>query len=164
MVFHVIKFSKKCASRDWSERVHCISIEHAPYVTRVHCWDTVHAVYVIGTSTQFTIHFIKEIKKLVPGALLSYISTWKIFGNTREVREALAFGSCLSILLSSSWRFPRAYITQQCTQCVFYFFVKKRGFSFALSLGNLAKIFYQAILISYTVLLERLFCCTQFNQ
>ena len=26
---------------------------------------------------QFTIHFIKEMKKIVPGALLSYISTWE---------------------------------------------------------------------------------------
>ena len=42
----------KCARRDWSERVHYISIKHAPYVTRVHCWDIMHATYVIRTSAR----------------------------------------------------------------------------------------------------------------
>ena len=28
---------RKCVHHDWSERVHYISIKHAPYVTRVHC-------------------------------------------------------------------------------------------------------------------------------
>ena len=37
---------------DWSERVHHISIMHAPYVTRVHCLDIMHAAYVIGTSAR----------------------------------------------------------------------------------------------------------------
>ena len=44
------------------------------------------------------IYFIKEIK-LVARASLSYKSTQE-FKNTREVREALAFGSCFSALLS----------------------------------------------------------------
>ena len=47
-----------------------------------------------------------------------------IFKNTRELREAVAFGSCFSALLSCSWKFPRAYTTQQCTRRVFYFFIK----------------------------------------
>ena len=48
MIF--IKSSEKCARRDWSERVHYISIKHAPYVTRVHCRDIMLGGYVISTS------------------------------------------------------------------------------------------------------------------
>ena len=59
-----IKFSEICTRRDWSERVHSISVKHAPYVTRVHCQDKMHVGYVISTDerAQFTIHFIKEKK------------------------------------------------------------------------------------------------------
>ena len=40
-------------------------------------------------------YFIKEIKKVVPRALLSYVSTG-IFKNTREVRKSLAYCLCFS--------------------------------------------------------------------
>ena len=43
---------------------------------------------------QFTIYFIKEIKKLVPRALLSYISTW-------EFLRTLAKWLVVSIILST---------------------------------------------------------------
>ena len=36
-ISHFIKCSEKYARRDWSERVHYVSIEHVPYVTQVHC-------------------------------------------------------------------------------------------------------------------------------
>ena len=48
------------------------------------------------------LNFIKEIKKLVPRALLSYISTWEFLRTLEKCREALAYGSCLSALLSCS--------------------------------------------------------------
>lgn len=67
-IYLFIKCSEKCACHDWWELVHYISIKHAPYVTRVHRWDRAHAAYIIA---QFAIHFIKEINKLVPRALLS---------------------------------------------------------------------------------------------
>ena len=44
---------------------------------------------------QFTIHFIKAIKKLVPRTLLS-CKALGIFTNAREVREAFACGSRFS--------------------------------------------------------------------
>ena len=47
-----IRCSEKCARRDWSERVHYISIKHAPYVTRVHCRNIMHAAYVISISAR----------------------------------------------------------------------------------------------------------------
>ena len=34
---YILKCTEKCARRDWSEQVPCISTNHAPYVTRVHC-------------------------------------------------------------------------------------------------------------------------------
>ena len=80
MIFYVatIKCSEKCARRDWSERVHYISIKHAPQVTRVHCWDIMHEANVIDPSVHNSQYILlKEIKKLVPRALLSYISTWE---------------------------------------------------------------------------------------
>ena len=48
----LLKYSEKCAFRDWSERVYYNSIKHAAYVTRVHCWDIMQAAYVIGTSAR----------------------------------------------------------------------------------------------------------------
>ena len=32
----IIECAEKCACRDWSKRVHYISIKHAPYVALVH--------------------------------------------------------------------------------------------------------------------------------
>ena len=64
---------------------------------------------------QFTIHFIKEMKKIVPGALLSYISTWEFLRILVKCKKD-------SALLSCSKKFPRSYITQQWTRRVFYFF------------------------------------------
>ena len=61
---------------------------------------------------KFTIHFIKEIKNLVPRALLSY----KHLGIFKNTRASLHFSRVL--------KFSRAYITQQCTGRVFYFFNK----------------------------------------
>ena len=37
------------------------------------------------------------------------VPLWEIYKNTQEVREALAFASCFSALLSCSLKFPRAY-------------------------------------------------------
>ena len=73
-----IKCSEKCARRDWSERVHYISIKtralsHKSALLRYNAQSLGHRY----ERAQLTIHFIKEIKKLVPRALLSYISTWE---------------------------------------------------------------------------------------
>ena len=48
---------------------------------------------------QFTIHFIKEIKKACSSSILELYKHLGIFNNTREEREALTFGSCFSALL-----------------------------------------------------------------
>ena len=56
---------------------------------------------------QFTIHFIKERNKLVP----------------RAVREALAFGSCFSALLSCSLKTPKCLYNS-----IFYFFTKDHSY------------------------------------
>ena len=97
-LIHVIKCSEKCARRDWPERVHYISIKHAPYVTRVHCWDITHAAYVIGTSARNS-RFYKRSKKACSSSIADLYKHLGIFKNTRKVRETLAFGSCLSTLL-----------------------------------------------------------------
>ena len=48
---------------------------------------------------QFTIRFLKEIKKTCSSSLVESNKHLGIFKNTREVREALTFGSCFSALL-----------------------------------------------------------------
>ena len=47
--------------------------------------------------TQFTIHFTKGIKKTCSSSIVELYKHLGIFKNTREVREALAFGSCSSV-------------------------------------------------------------------
>ena len=74
----IMKCSKKCARRDWSERVHYISIKdralrHTSALLRYNARRLRHRY----ERAHFTIHFIKEIKKLVPRALLSYVSKWE---------------------------------------------------------------------------------------
>ena len=102
-IFFKIKCSKKCARRDWSERVHYIPIKHAVYVTRVHCWDIMHAAYVIGTSARYSRYLLqKKFKKTCSSSIVELYEHLRTFKNTREVREALSFGSCLSALLSCS--------------------------------------------------------------
>ena len=67
---------------------------------------------------QFTIHFIKEIKKLVPRALLSYIGTWEFRTLEKHKKHTLRL-----VLLRTSLvflKFPSADIIQQCTWRVFY--------------------------------------------
>ena len=51
---------------------------------------------------QLTIHFIKEIKKTRSSSIVKLYKHLGIFKNTREVRVALAFGSCFSSHLSCS--------------------------------------------------------------
>ena len=51
---------------------------------------------------QLTIHFIKEIKKTRSSSIVKLYKHLGIFKNTREVRVALAFGSCCSAHLSCS--------------------------------------------------------------
>ena len=54
---------------------------------------------------QFTIHFIKEIKKTCSSSIAEFYKHAGIFKNTREVQEALAFGSCsplFSLVLKNS--------------------------------------------------------------
>ena len=46
---------------------------------------------------QFTIYFIKEIKKLVPQALLIYISTWEFLGTLEKCEKHLPL-ACASLL------------------------------------------------------------------
>ena len=48
------------------------------------------------------LYFIKVIKKLVPRALLSYISTREFLRTREKCREARAVGKCLSALLECS--------------------------------------------------------------
>ena len=127
----IMKCSEKCTRRDWSERFHHISIKHAPYVTRVHCWDLMRSLRHRYERAQFTIHFIREIKKTCSSSIVELYKHLGIFKNTREVQEALTWGSCFSALLSCSQKFPRAYITQQCTRCVFYFFNNGSGFEWS---------------------------------
>ena len=67
---------------DWSEQVHYISIKHARYITQVHCRDNTYSLHHQYERMQFTIHFIKEIKKLIPLALLSYKSSSDFLKNT----------------------------------------------------------------------------------
>ena len=50
----------------------------------------------------FTIPFTKEIKKTCSSSIVELYEHLRTFKNTREVREALSFGSCLSALLSCS--------------------------------------------------------------
>ena len=71
--------------------------------------------------------FYERNKKTCSSSIVELYKHLGIFKNTREVREALTLGSCFSALLSCSQKFPRAYITQQCTRCVFYFFNNGSG-------------------------------------
>ena len=50
----------------------------------------------------FTIPFTKEIKKTCSSSIVELYEHLRTFKDTREVREALSFGSCLSALLSCS--------------------------------------------------------------
>ena len=83
---NIVKCSEKCTRRNWSERVHYISMKHAPYVTRVQCWNIVHAATSSVRARAIHDKFYKEIKKFVPQALLSSISTWE-FLRTLEKSE-----------------------------------------------------------------------------
>ena len=65
---------------------------------------------------QSTIHFIKEIKKLFPRTLLSYISTWDFL---RTLEKCEKHSPHVSRVLN---KIPCAYITQQWIRRVFYFF------------------------------------------
>ena len=47
---------------------------------------------------QFTIHFIKEKEKLVPRALLSYISTWEFLRTHKKCKKHLP-SACASLFL-----------------------------------------------------------------
>ena len=51
---------------------------------------------------QFTIYFIKQIKRPCSSSIIELYKYLGISKNTLEVREALAFGPCISILLSCS--------------------------------------------------------------
>ena len=111
-ISHFIKCSEKCARRDWSAWVPYVSIKHVPYVTRVHCWDIYNASSLRHRyeRAQFTIHFIKEIKSLVPRALLRYISTCEFLRTRRLVllRSSLVFlkiHKCLYVSTMHSVRF-----------------------------------------------------------
>ena len=45
------------------------------------------ATSLVRARAQFTLHFIKEIKKLVPHTLLSYVSTWDILGTLEKCEK-----------------------------------------------------------------------------
>ena len=51
---------------------------------------------------QFTIHFIKEMKKNCSWSIVELYKHLGIFKNTREVQERPTFGLCFSALLSCS--------------------------------------------------------------
>ena len=72
---------------------------------------------------QFTIHFTNEVKKLVPRALLSFISTWKFLRTLEKCKKHSPSTRASPHLSRVLKKFPRACITQQCTRRVFYFFI-----------------------------------------
>ena len=51
---------------------------------------------------QFTTRFLKKIKKTCSSSIVELCKQLGIFKNTREVREAVAYGSCFSALLECS--------------------------------------------------------------
>ena len=133
MLFYIYYKMFREIRRDWSKRVHYISIKHAPYVTRVHRWRNVKWFY--GQSergyylnyfimrynarslrqryerAQFTIHFTNEVKKLVPRALLSYISTWEFLRTLEKCEKHEPSARACPLFSSVHKKFPRAYIT-----------------------------------------------------
>ena len=101
-VLFSITCSEKCARRDWSERVHYISIKHAPYVTRVHCWDIMHARTSSVRASAIHDTFYKRSKQTYSSSIVELYKHLGIFKKTREVREAIVLGSFFSALLSCS--------------------------------------------------------------
>ena len=88
-----MKCSEKCARRDWSERVHYISIKdralrHTSALLRYNARN-----YVIGTSARISRYIYKRNKKLVPQELLSYISTWGFLSTLEKYEKHSARGS-----------------------------------------------------------------------
>ena len=82
-----------------------------------------HAAYVIGTSARNSRYILQTKLKACSSSIAELYKHLEIFKNTREVQEALALGSCFSALISCFKKFPHAYITQQYTRRVFYFFI-----------------------------------------
>ena len=101
---NVIKCLEKCARRDWSERVHYISIKHrASYLhtsapSRYNARSLSHRY----ERAQFTRHFIKEIKKLVPRTLLSYVSTCDFLSTLEKYEKHSSADRASQALLSCS--------------------------------------------------------------
>ena len=72
-------------------------------------------------------YLAKELKKLFPSAMLSYVNQLGIVKNTLEVQEALAYGSCFSKHLSHVLKISAClYINQQIMHlvCFFCFLIK----------------------------------------
>ena len=53
--------------------------------------------------------------------MLSYRSTWEFVSTLEKCREALGCASCYSTLLSCTYKFPRASITQHSARTRFIF-------------------------------------------
>ena len=60
---------------------------------------------------QFTIHFTNEVKKLVPRALLSYISTWEFLRTLEKCEKHSPSARACPHFSSVHKKFPRAYRT-----------------------------------------------------
>ena len=91
LIKYFIKCSEKCARRDWSKRVHYISIKHARYVTRVHCRGyNARSLRHQYERAQFTVHFLKEIKKKnTQYKTNSDLNAWKKFCESLKESRAI---------------------------------------------------------------------------
>ena len=79
--------------RHWSEQAHYISLRHAPYVTSALLRYNARSLRHRYERAQFTIHFIKEIKKTCSSSIVELYKHLGIFKNTRQVllRTSLVF-------------------------------------------------------------------------
>ena len=77
-------------------------------------------VCLIFPALVYLAYFIKKYKTR-PLAMLNYISTWEFASKLEKCREALSCASCYSTLLSCTYKFPRASITQHSTRPRFIF-------------------------------------------
>ena len=70
-----------------------------------------HAAYVKGTSARNSWYIFQGSKKACSSSIAELYKHFRIFKNTQEEREALAFGSACSFFSSVHKKFPRACMT-----------------------------------------------------